>query len=232
MTNYALQDWLDVATRDLCADARERVCGEVRAHYAAAYDALIASGESADVAVGGALFSLGSAKKARRKYRRSYVTKREQKYLDSLADTSTAWLATPGAILAVLTVLFQSVFSGSKAVIIHAVLLIALLLGTIAYLIWARIRFRHDPKRLMRLLAIGMTFYAIPILVLGTFYMHVTSQPPMNGALLTESGLAIIGSIFALLCVMVIFFRNKLMRLHRKLVALDVQGPLGKNSEK
>lgn len=232
MTNFALEDWLDIATRDLCADARARVCEEVKAHFAAAYDALIASGESADVAASGALASLGSAKKARRKYRQTYITKGEQKYLESLADTKTPLLAFATVLPIGFYIFFQSYLFGSTAVVIHGMVFFALYLIATAVSVWARTHMQNDLKRNLRLLAIGMAFYLIPLSMFGTFFVHVTAQPPMNGTMIMEWTGAFIGAVVLGLCATVIFFRNKLMRLHRKLVALDDQGPLGKSGEK
>ena len=69
-----LDNWLEIATRGLCDDAKARVHAEVEAHFAAAYEALVAAGHSVESAERGALQSLGSAGTAHTRFGKLYLT--------------------------------------------------------------------------------------------------------------------------------------------------------------
>jgi len=70
-----LDRWLRTATRGLCIEAQERVTSEVTVHYTEACQDLLDAGSSPDEAGRNALDALGSARKARRAFRRTYLTK-------------------------------------------------------------------------------------------------------------------------------------------------------------
>jgi hypothetical protein len=102
MTPNTLDHWLDVATRGLCDDAKTRVRAEVEAHLAAAYDALIATGHSAELAECATLESLGGAKKARRRYARVHLTKSDERKLARLSRPTWQGVLAFGLLAAAL----------------------------------------------------------------------------------------------------------------------------------
>lgn len=69
-----LQDWLDIATRGLCADAKARVRKEVHEHFAAEYERLIVEGHTEQLATYAALQSLGGAKQAQDRFCKLHFT--------------------------------------------------------------------------------------------------------------------------------------------------------------
>jgi len=69
---YTFDAWLNAATRGLCDHARERIREELKDHYLDAYDALIEDGITG--AEARAVSELGSPKKARRRFKKIYLT--------------------------------------------------------------------------------------------------------------------------------------------------------------
>jgi len=72
--NATIEDWLEVATRDLCYDARERVREEVEAHYAAARDEALIDNLSEEMANAWALTVLGDAREANKNFTALHLT--------------------------------------------------------------------------------------------------------------------------------------------------------------
>jgi len=72
--------WLDATTRGLCDHARERIREELECHYLDAYDALIETG----VPDAQAVAELGSPKKAQRRFKKIYLTRKEDTLLDGM----------------------------------------------------------------------------------------------------------------------------------------------------
>ncbi len=83
-----LQSWLDAATDGLCDAAKERISDEIRGHYAEAKAAEMARGRCEDEAHRIALAALGDAKRARKAFRRTYLTEKEAKTLARVANPS------------------------------------------------------------------------------------------------------------------------------------------------
>jgi len=82
-----LKPWTDIATRGLSDDARTRVLEEITAHFEDAVDHGTARGLSEEQAARAAVESLGSARSARRAFRRTYLTRWQAKTLYHLRDT-------------------------------------------------------------------------------------------------------------------------------------------------
>ena len=72
-----LDQWLSVATRDLCESAAETVRTEIREHYLSAVESAATSGVDLPDAERRALNALGDAKTANRQYRRVLLTEGE-----------------------------------------------------------------------------------------------------------------------------------------------------------
>lgn len=79
-----LDNWLALATRGLCDEARARVHEEYAAHVRDACDALTETGAAAGAALREAVRSLGDPRRARRSLRRVYLTADEDIQLHSL----------------------------------------------------------------------------------------------------------------------------------------------------
>lgn len=76
-----LDNWLDTATRGLCADARERIDEEVTEHFFDAQSAYMNDGSTEDEAMEKALRELGNPRRARRRLRREHFTAVEAIYI-------------------------------------------------------------------------------------------------------------------------------------------------------
>ena len=98
----SLEQWLEIATRGLCDDAKERVRAEIESHYADAVAASMERGLSVAEAHGAAMASLGNPRKSRRAFHRAYLTRREFKQLQDIARTR--WYLLVGYSLMLLTV--------------------------------------------------------------------------------------------------------------------------------
>ena len=77
----AVEQWLSVATRGLCASAAERVHAEIGDHYQSALESAQAAGLDVVEAERSAVAALGHAKAANREYRRVLLTKGEDRLL-------------------------------------------------------------------------------------------------------------------------------------------------------
>ncbi len=84
----SLNEWLDFAAGDLCADAKRRVGKEVVTHYSEAYAEALRDGVSEAGAHAWALTSLGSASKAQTRFRKSYFTSVEFDMLSAVTHKS------------------------------------------------------------------------------------------------------------------------------------------------
>lgn len=76
-----LEDWLEIATRGLCPDARERIAEEIASHYEDALHGARGDGLAEHAAIASAVGLLGSPRRARRDLKREHLTKREGKAL-------------------------------------------------------------------------------------------------------------------------------------------------------
>lgn len=79
-----LHAWLDKVTRGLSEDACERIRDDIMSHYQDVYDEARMSGQCISDANEKAYGSLGSARVARRGFRRVYFTTRERERLNLL----------------------------------------------------------------------------------------------------------------------------------------------------
>ena len=79
-----LRRWLNIASDGLCADARDRVAREVSAHFVDALQDGLANGLDAASARDHAILGLGSPRAARRAYRRTFLTTREEGQVEML----------------------------------------------------------------------------------------------------------------------------------------------------
>jgi hypothetical protein len=83
-----LEEWLAIATGDLCDDVVERVTDEIQEHYATALEDALRAGMAHPDAEREALLSLGSAQAAARRLSAIHITKSEIKFF-----TGRSWWA-------------------------------------------------------------------------------------------------------------------------------------------
>ncbi len=69
-----LADWLGIATKRLCADAKIRITAEILAHYQEAVEGGLKRGDAEEEAQRAAVRALGDPKLANKKFRRTYLT--------------------------------------------------------------------------------------------------------------------------------------------------------------
>ena len=79
-----VSEWIDCATRGLCEDARERIRKEIEAHYEEAVSEYRENGGTLKESHKAAIRSLGSPERARRVYRKTYLTAHEWQCIDCL----------------------------------------------------------------------------------------------------------------------------------------------------
>lgn len=104
-----LEEWLEVATRGLCADARERVRREISDHHRSALEAALEAGASADAARHSALGSLGDAREVGRGLRRTNLTRFQAALVRDHRGRPSAWtLMLHLALLALGIVVFAA----------------------------------------------------------------------------------------------------------------------------
>jgi len=102
-----LRPWLQVATRGLSDESRERVRTEITAHFHDAVEPGLRAGFTEDSAAAKAVESLGSAKAARRAFRRTYLTRRQEAVLKQYGEP--ARLVSAGFGLLTTMVIWQAV---------------------------------------------------------------------------------------------------------------------------
>ncbi|MBI5092058.1 MAG: hypothetical protein HZB26_06385 [Candidatus Hydrogenedentes bacterium] len=106
MASHDLYQWLDAATRGLCRDARERVAQEIRAHFSDAFNSAFERGLTRADAYVNALKGLGSARAARRAYRRAYLTMNDERRLGVLSRSKKHFRSDSTFQLVLLTLYF------------------------------------------------------------------------------------------------------------------------------
>ena len=82
-----LEQWLVVASKGLADESRQRVAKEIVSHYCDALEDGVSRGNPLDQVHGAAMENLGNPDKANRAYRRTYLTVRDEKRLNSLEST-------------------------------------------------------------------------------------------------------------------------------------------------
>lgn len=75
----ALESWLDAATRGIGTLGKTHIRDEIGAHFGQAYEAALTEGVAPLTAEWKAIESLGSARAARRGFRRAYLTVRQER---------------------------------------------------------------------------------------------------------------------------------------------------------
>jgi hypothetical protein len=85
-TPGGLGAWIRTANHGLCAQAKERVSKEIRAHHAEAYAELCDSGFSPEAAYELAVEGLGDASAANNAFRKTYLTSWQERLLANLAQ--------------------------------------------------------------------------------------------------------------------------------------------------
>lgn len=102
-----LSPWLSIATRGLSDESTARVREEITAHFLDAVDGGRRAGLSEDAAGKWAIESLGDPTTARRAFRRTYLSKRQQAVLDQYGKPSR--VVSAGFVLLTSIVIWQSV---------------------------------------------------------------------------------------------------------------------------
>ena len=83
---YSLNAWLDIATKGICQEGKERIQGEVSCHYEDALHDSLQQGVTQIQAHIAAMESLGDPRKAAKGFRRSYLTEKEAEWLEHAKD--------------------------------------------------------------------------------------------------------------------------------------------------
>ena len=78
---YSLNAWLNIATKGIYQEGKERIRDEISAHYKDALHDALKQGLTKTEAHLAAMESLGDPRKARRGLRKSYLTEREAKWV-------------------------------------------------------------------------------------------------------------------------------------------------------
>lgn len=187
MLNRALQEWLDVATWDLCVDAETRVRAEVEAHFDAACDALVSSGQALKQAQSTVLRSLGNPHTAAKRYKTTYITVREAALLRRISEKSL----TPFAFITI-CLLFGVLYFVIELMALErtpAILWLASIAASVAAGFLCLKKYRHDlPALCARLSAFHVAF---PLIAAG-FFALPSSNPDFRFELLDIGNLAVI----------------------------------------
>lgn len=113
---HTLDDWLQIATDKLAVSAKGRICTDIEAHYADAFESHVVRGATKETAAARALSELGDPITAARCFRKRHLTQAESNNINATirraghpAFTFPPWLAS-GAVLLFSLVLFKTSF--------------------------------------------------------------------------------------------------------------------------
>jgi hypothetical protein len=154
-----LDGWVIAATRGLADESHDRVREEIVDHFREALEAGVASGLGADAAARQAVESLGPAKKARREFRRTYLTTTQANLVRSFAalprsphSPETGWVSRLSrfGVAMVVTALTMSLlfvdWRAGELAPVGLLCLTAMVLGTLGLAAAPRI-YRHGRQR-------------------------------------------------------------------------------------
>ena len=173
--------WLEVATKGICQEGKERIQEEISAHYEDALRDALHQGSPKIQAHFAAMESLGSPRKAGRAFRRSCLTEREAKWLEWITGPTPWWVF----------LMFMPFLLGAERDLAHrASNDLTALLSTTAFAsdtaLWVFVWRRAAPRvaRLGRfrtcflLRLLPMLFLAWPLIVIPQ-YRQILSSPPL-----------------------------------------------------
>jgi hypothetical protein len=143
-----LGQWLEVATYDLVAPAKERIRVEIEAHYAEAVASHMANGISQTQAELAALAELGDAPTAGNKFRKQYLTESEVSGDKSVVKMARRWSYlllhyALGIILCSILLLHDKYTDPAFA----GVIILLVVSPTISFIIARRQSVKSNPRR-------------------------------------------------------------------------------------
>lgn len=154
--------WLEIATKGLCAQAKERIRAEIQSHYDDAVAESMEQGLSAAEAHAAAVAGLGNPRRSRRAFRHSYLTERQARYVQQLGTPDRKRLRLPLFLVALFVLMLA--FGGCRPV---AVLGMACFLSFCATVSFIVLPHWMCSGRVRRALAISMIwqFVTLPVFV-------------------------------------------------------------------
>ncbi len=162
-----LNDWLEIATRRLCSEARERIRTEIEDHYLDSVEANRLQGMGESEARYLAIISLGNPKSAARSFRRNYLTNFQNKLMKNL-ECGPHWfeLLLRSVLLVITLAINASRIEGTFELIFLLSQLLLMLTSVAGYFWVAPLLYRCQWIRLglgMNLLSTWMFFASIQI---------------------------------------------------------------------
>jgi hypothetical protein len=175
--SLALLEWLDTATAKLTVPARERIRGEIRAHFTDAVERHMRDGCTEEKARYAAVIELGDAKSAARRFRRSHLTIAESKMIETLAKPNTWRVAA--SVLAVVAMWDNSLmFRDSMTPAITAsatTATVLVIMLTIIRVFLGRRDWNCANARFLLLFDASTSLVVAAILAIGAYYFLVAA---------------------------------------------------------
>jgi len=214
MNVNSLEAWLDIATRDLCDAAKERVRGEVEQHFNSTRETAIRDGLDETSAIADALETLGNSNRARKRFNGLYLTAKQFGWIRGIAEGNTktfrllflSMYALGLAFFAYLVVTSHNRFDAWEA------------FGQfLSSLMWGAFTFGAFYGRQLPRIAIALIGLSFPLSMAG-IVIKWTSNKLSEGSSVTVSPTGLMLSITAMLLTMAILYEVSavLIKLRRK----------------
>lgn len=211
----ALASWLEIATKGLCDGAKLRIKGDVEPHFLASLDHARKEGCSDNVAVAAAISALGSPARARRRFHRLYLTKRQFDLATGVATTcdKTFKLIFSSAFVLWLTPFVFRTFSSTWET-----------LGQfLSTLLWAALAFRAFYGYRFPQLTIALMGASFPLTMVGIIGRYLIAKSA-EGVSIYEAPAVIIMSVAGTLLALIVAWDSflvlaKLRRKHNRDIA-------------
>jgi hypothetical protein len=191
-----LGQWLEIATYDLVAPAKERIRTEIEAHYAEAVaDHMAHEGVSKADAETAALAELGDAPAAAKKFRKQYLTESEVSGNERLIKMFRRWIFPLGWSFFFFFSLFAHLFRKKESIpILIFQFIVYVALPTILFILARRQNVKSNAGRLRVL------WQFVPMGIWINLILSHLSHPAESGFVLTIDAILIFNSLFSLCC--------------------------------
>lgn len=172
--------WILTATRGLCTEAIEHVRPEIESHYQDSYDDNRSNGMTEQEAHRAAMAALGPPARARRTFRKAYLTERQVERLQRQSQAtrsrkqSLLWLALISVLFQVCP--FQSLGYGFLALLLSVLLVLFVLMLCMRYFATRCLR-KHEYRRWFLLETIGSCLFSaflfLPVCLMNFWHPRI-----------------------------------------------------------
>ena len=158
-----LENWLEVATRKLCKEAKDRVSAEIIDHYKSAYETALVEFDGDREAHRYAMNSLGDPEKANKQLKKTNITQHQEKLINALEHDRPLYkyiLYIPVMVLAIGFAVSVCIDTGKVEDIIFSIINSTVMVISLAIYLLATPRLFRSGNKSAALLADAYTNWA------------------------------------------------------------------------